>query len=178
MSFSENGCIVKRDFVVPLAVAGAFVLGFLAVLNRINSFTEMVIVLATSILLAFEHEITHYFALRLLGKRVRIWILIRYGALIVDYLDELTWSELIYTYTIPQALITLPLLLTYAITGYNFTYVLLMLHLAASTPDILNTLRILAFFRNSKFKLYREGRKIVGFVVTKPGGDCTIYKLI
>lgn len=181
MSRSESSCAVKRDVVVPLAVAGAFILsllGFLAVSNTINSFMEMSIVLTVFVLLAFVHEIIHYLTLKLLGKRVKMWILTRYGALVVDYLDELTWSELIYTYLTPQALITLPLLLTYVTTRYVFTYALLMLHLAASMPDLLNTLRILAVFRNSKFELCREGRKIVGFKVTKPNGDCTVYKLI
>lgn|GEM_PF-6931477 len=78
----------------------------------------------------------------------------------------------------PQVLITLPLLLTYAVTGYVFTYVLLVLHLAASTPDILNVLRILTVFRGSKFKLCKEVRKVVGVTVIKPGGDCIIYKAI
>lgn len=177
-SRSENCRVVKRDVIVPLSVTGAFVLSFLAVSN-IGTFTEMVMVMVTFILLAFVHEIIHYFALRLLGKRVRMWVLTRYGALVVDYLDELTWDELIYTYLTPQALITLPLLLTYiVVTRYVFIYTLLILHLAASMPDLLNTLRILVFFRNSRFKLCREGRKIVGFTVTKPSGDCTTYKLI
>ncbi|MEM4427238.1 MAG: metalloprotease family protein [Zestosphaera sp.] len=176
MNCGENNCIAKRDVVLLLGVAGALVMGFLA-LSSLNSFAEMMIVSVMFVSLTLVHEVIHYLVLRLLGRRARIWILARYGALVVDYLDELSWKELTYTYLAPQALITLPLLLTHAVTGYVFTYVLLVLHLAASTPDILNMLRILIVFRSSKFKLCKEGRKVVGFTVTKPSGDCIIYKL-
>lgn len=69
MNCGENICIAKRDVVLLLGVAGALVMGFLA-LSSLNSFAEVMIV---SVMF------------------VSLNSLARYGALVVDYLDGLSW---------------------------------------------------------------------------------------
>lgn len=95
----------------------------------------------------------------------------------VEYLDEVTSRELFYTVLAPQIIITFPLTILCIVIRNTFIYAQLILHIASSIPDLINSLRYVTVFRDHKFRLCREGKKIVGYIAIKPSGECTLYTL-
>lgn len=183
LSCNASGCITKYDLSIYITIIVAITIGFSA-LSRITQYINTMnkpYILTTTILMfiaiALAHEYIHYFVARyILGKDAKIRLSIGLGGLVIEY-KEILWSEYIYIALAPQILITLPLAITYTLTRDPFIYIQLVLHISASAVDLLNIVRALTIFRNCRFILCRENKKIVGYMVMKPNGRCTIYRI-
>lgn len=177
MSCRDLGCLIKRDMVMILAVPLSLAVFFLGLSGMYFTIDSMVKTFLGFLLLIPIHELAHYLVIKLLKKRARIKFLVRYIALVIDYIDELMWNELLYTALSPQIFITLPLLLLYIATGDTVIYTLLVFHVATSVVDLINALRLTMFFKGYRFRLCRENGKIVGYITIKPDGRCIMYML-
>ncbi|MEM4442040.1 MAG: metalloprotease family protein [Ignisphaera sp.] len=183
MSCRVSGCNVEYDLTVYLAVIIAIPVGLSALsratqyLDSMNGLHLLATVTLVFTAITLAHEYIHYLVARdILGKEVKIRPLVSLGGLAIEY-NEILWSEYICIALAPQVFITLPLAIAYTLTRDPLIYTQLGLHISASAVDLVNVVRALTIFKNCRFILCREDKKIVGYMVMKPDGRCTIYRI-
>ncbi|MCX8204430.1 MAG: DUF3267 domain-containing protein [Candidatus Nezhaarchaeota archaeon] len=128
--------------------------------------------------LAILHELTHYFTARRFNKKARIRLMLRYGALVLDY-DKLTRNQCVTVGLMPLLVIEAPLVATWLLLSSSLLLVLALLHGAGSIVDVVYSLRLLteASSRSTVSVLYDEGGRVAGAVVEDPSKPLTIVYL-
>lgn len=178
-----TSCEVRRDLYVLVATIVAYMVTFLVALQYLSLLSQSVFLVAFAFLallamaMGLVHEVAHYAVAKyVFGRPTRIGFILPYGALVIEY-DEVLWGEWMCIAFAPQIAVTLPLALVYAVSGDLIAYALLVLHIVASAPDIVNMVRTATVFRGCRFRLCKKGKRVVGYAVIRPDGSCTLYKI-
>lgn len=170
---------VKRDLLLPVAIILSVSTFFAAMHIRpvsLRAYPDVLLVFALFFLLAVLHELAHYASLKAMGKYARMTTMLRWGLLVVEY-DELRWGEYVAVALAPQVALQLPLTLAFLASGSAILWVLAVLHFCESMGDLVGASRALLLLRGSVFRLYKVGGRIKGYIVVRPDGRVTVYRV-